>query len=320
MSERRFWNLQPFEFEWRVAVSGHQWSAGTAHSLGRSELRSQGGLFLIERVTTGAQLIRRYKPLEGETGLFRLFAETAPTREGVLEFANNHGLLGASASLFVEVRDSEAKRSSRKITSVEENVPSGEGSPLTYGEPLELWKKAIGEIKGAVAVFDAIARRDTRYLGQFIEWSDQDLVLYRPSRGPFRVIGRRETDPDRMKLFTYGDVLLPAQYFLQRLVNEHIEANPSHVRLLWDKMSHPSLFVCPTNLLSAMWLQLALAIDGDRSYRRCRSCPKWFEVGLTKRRDALTCSDACRKRFSRSGEGQRKKGKPKLRNSTRGYP
>jgi hypothetical protein len=310
--ERRFWNLQPFEFEWYVPKGGFQWVDGKA-------LDSRQGkrqFFLTNRITSGIPMQRPYKPLEDETGLFRQFVDTPSTQEGILQFANKYGLLGGEASVFVEILLSKTKVPVVEFLSLVEGEGEQErrvGS-VTVGERLEVWQKAIIDMKRAVEVFDAIQRRDTQYLAQFIHWQDRDLVLYKRKIGDttyHSIIGRRETDPGRMNRFRYGDVLLPAQYFLQVFVNQHMEVNPSNARLLWDDMSHPSIFVCPHGLLAALWLQLALAIDGDRTYRSCRVCSKWFEVGLTKRRDAKTCSDSCRKKLSRSEAAAKEKGKSK---------
>jgi hypothetical protein len=45
-----------------------------------------------------------------------------------------------------------------------------------------------------------------------------------------------------------------------------------------------------------MWLQFAQAIGGDRKYRACKECGKWFEVSTSDtgfRINRLFCSDAC---------------------------
>ena len=43
------------------------------------------------------------------------------------------------------------------------------------------------------------------------------------------------------------------------------------------------LIVCPKpetrTLLGCMWLQFARAIGGEKSYRICQNCKRWFEIG-----------------------------------------
>ena len=64
------------DFQWEVALSGHRWGEG-----GKLE-------------PVRAWPVRQYAPLE-DTGLFRAFADTEPTPEGVLTFADTYGMLGA---------------------------------------------------------------------------------------------------------------------------------------------------------------------------------------------------------------------------------
>ena len=41
-----------------------------------------------------------------------------------------------------------------------------------------------------------------------------------------------------------------------------------------------NLRIVPKNLMGAIWLQFASGIDGNKDYRRCRACGKWFEISL----------------------------------------
>jgi hypothetical protein len=65
-----------------------------------------------------------------------------------------------------------------------------------------------------------------------------------------------------------------------------------------------SLKISPKNLLGALWLQMAEAIDKNYKHRKCPGCGKWL-VASGKASTKMHCSDACRKRAER----QRKKGK-----------
>jgi hypothetical protein len=54
--------------------------------------------------------------------------------------------------------------------------------------------------------------------------------------------------------------------------------------------------IVPTNLLSAMWLQVADEITKDVKYRQCAQCPRWFGYGSgTQHRETKKyCSTRCR--------------------------
>jgi hypothetical protein len=61
-----------------------------------------------------------------------------------------------------------------------------------------------------------------------------------------------------------------------------------------------AIHTIPLNLIGALWLQLALAIEGDLEYRRCPECQNWFFVRPKAREDATTfCSSKCRVRSYR---------------------
>jgi hypothetical protein len=124
-------------------------------------------------------------------------------------------------------------------------------------------------------------------------------------------VGQRElaaiasqlTSPEWLKLFRPGDRILPARYYLQKTVNEAL-LNRVSPRLLWNvKCERPKnlgLYFVPTNLLGVMWLQLAEAIVGTRTFRQCSACKTWIVISLAKegsRSSRFTCSTACRMRL-----------------------
>jgi transposase-like protein len=66
--------------------------------------------------------------------------------------------------------------------------------------------------------------------------------------------------------------------------------------MLWDKeRGRYVLGYYPKNLLSALWLQLGQEVAGNKSFRRCPTCSKWFENSSDgARADRMFCSSACR--------------------------
>lgn len=59
----------------------------------------------------------------------------------------------------------------------------------------------------------------------------------------------------------------------------------------------PGLAMVPSSLESAMYIQLAQAITGNRGLQRCLWCATWFlfGAGTGRRKSAHYCSDHCRK-------------------------
>jgi hypothetical protein len=98
-----------------------------------------------------------------------------------------------------------------------------------------------------------------------------------------------------------NDVEKPAHFYLQRVINEHLAGRVSP-GLLWDPHGIDlHLRVIPHNLIGALWLQLATAVEADSHYRQCPGCERWFRVAPgTKRSDSIVCSPTCRTRMYRS--------------------
>src|SRR3989442_442659 len=79
------------------------------------------------------------------------------------------------------------------------------------------------------------------------------------------------------------------------LFNIHLQ----HVqgRMLFDAKAEPRLSFAPLTLLSAMWLQLALSVVGDKEFRACKLCRRLFEISTEQtgyRKHREFCSESCK--------------------------
>ena len=93
--------------------------------------------------------VQRYRPLEDHTALFRTFAETIATEQGILEFANKYGLLNA-----------------RHIPPPNFGEAGVTHAGLVSGEPLEIWSTEIEAMRKSVVLWDAVRSRDEAKLRQ----------------------------------------------------------------------------------------------------------------------------------------------------------
>lgn len=81
---------------------------------------------------------------------------------------------------------------------------------------------------------------------------------------------------------------------LQESINARIEGATAAVHMA-SSGSSLELVVSPTYLISALWLQFALAVDGRKAYKQCPTCQNWFEIGKWgSRGDKKFCSNKCR--------------------------
>lgn len=264
--------MDVFDFRWSVPTGGFQWVESE-----KGKFLTDGGLrsAFPDGVFQG-QLLSVYSPLREEPALFRNFAAMTPNEESILAFANQYGVLGIAEPL----------------------------AGLKSGERLAGWISHHARLSHAIALWDMVCRRNEKGLAQFFQW-DPNAGRWRYSTGEG---GQKMTPPAGLE-FQEGKVLLPASLQVQRQINAALEewASP---RVVYDlDIGRMVLRIVPKNLLGALWLQLADAVTGNKEYRSCIECGRWFGLsnerrGGTKRK--VFCSSACKVRDYR-----RKKMEPK---------
>jgi hypothetical protein len=123
-----------------------------------------------------------------------------------------------------------------------------------------------------------------------------------------RIMRSIETEQARVASWTDQEILRAARH---RLLHKEIKCwltTYSSPDIIEDDDGHGRIEQVPNCLYGAAWRQLAEAILGNRQYRQCQQCPRWFvlapDVG---RADKRYCSDACRAAaYRRRGWGEAK--------------
>jgi hypothetical protein len=214
--------------------------------------------------------VQRTAPLQEHPALFRDFSVLVPREGALLGFANDHGLLG------LEEPD---------------------------GDRLIRWRAEIISMSEVVGLWDCV-QADSSALEGLFQWRpDGKEVEYRypdvtaDEHPPSRDWGLFANTSDNAERVFSGDLIGPARLRIQRVINEHL-ADRLAVKLLWSTRSdHLGVHVVPINLVGALWLQCAAAIEGARQYRACKTCSHWFELGPGAHpKNALYCSNNCRTR------------------------
>jgi hypothetical protein len=264
---------QPFQFTW-LAAREHRWVEARLVESPTGALGDPG----ICLVQAGSQA-RKYQPFQSATGIFRNFAALDLKRDAIQTFANEYGML-------------------------EERLVVLDGT-MRRGEPEYLWFEQIREVRRWLDLWDAIQSGSIEMLKDIIKWRDKDAVMI-DYEGHQEWIATNALYPELLPRFVSGELVQPALYLLQRVMNEKLEKYKSTPQLLWDN-GKLFYFIRPQTLLAAIWLQFALAVDGDRQYRICGGCQRWFEIGGgAKRADSKTCDQTCRKRLERRETQARK--------------
>jgi hypothetical protein len=114
-------------------VNGHCWLDGVKILEEASDIPPSKGL--------------QYDPLKRESALFRIFANTPATKEAILEFANQYGLLYSGGAMV------EFERDGRMLNA--------------WGTPYIDWRNNILALRHWIKVWDFIANRDSRGLDHY---------------------------------------------------------------------------------------------------------------------------------------------------------
>jgi hypothetical protein len=302
-------------FYWDIPERGFRW----ADHLGKTEnARTEAVRLLVAELGP----VRRRWPIREKPALFRIFADTPPTEDGIIGFASSYGSLGIA----------------QVVTFPEAVIPRNfDGNDLGfemvgYGEALFRWQQEIARLREAVDLWDAVRGNDytelQRVLGggkaliverNFIaEVGDPSTVGTWPDvAADTRVAPHsatlRDTNLDRS--LSQAEICQLAWHRVEQQITDQLRMLTEPCLVYSDSMQRPMLHLVPRTLLGALWLQLAWAIDGRKDFRKCGSCGDWFAVGHGEREFTTArvfCSDGCRVR-----ENRRKK---KARGGDRGRP
>lgn len=288
------------QFPWRVAKSGYAW----VEARPAFDASQQPSWFLTHGhpLGTAGLHVSEYQPLVAFPGLFRVFADTDPSPDGIKAFADRFGPLGRTVEKPIPLDD-------------QRNAKEG----LGMGESLAHWHEEILTMRLAIDIWEAARRGDVARLERVIFWTPDGTGI-RIHSHPELAEGQLPDPPDRVERasiadtrlgddvlgrFVRGDLVKPALHYVQSTINQHLE-NRTGARLLWDaKRARLELYTSPVDLIGAVWLQFARAVDRDSQFRQCAECGIWFELAPgTARADKLYCSTPCRTKAYRKRQAE----------------
>jgi hypothetical protein len=175
-----------------------------------------------------------------------------------------------------------ANRFGMLLTGDNLELDSSHGPVRIHAEQLHTWKENITQLRRLVKLWDVVRSGDRNALAELVGRSvDPKLPLAVQAR--FHL---NDANP-----------AMPLLSTIQRATDAVLRAHV-HTTLLFNG-DEPRLkvFLEPQNLLGALWLQFAAAVDSRKSFTSCAFCRESFEVSRDpagKRRNARFCSDRCR--------------------------
>ena len=291
----------PLQFRWQVAEEGCHWV--NSHLVGDS--RQEHCPFLTDSRPIGAGSFRvlQYQPLGAFSGLFRVFADAEPSRDGIKAFADRFGSLGGNIAGSIPLYEH----------------PGSKNVPVGMGEPLSAWNNQILKMRFAIDIWEAARRGNVGRLEQVIFW-EQDgsgvQMLSHPELPPGQLpqppallerawIAGTHLGDEVLDRFVPGDLVKPALHYVQSIINKQLQGRASPL-LLWDaNRERLGLYIMPDGLVGALWLQFARAVERDSQFRQCAECGIWFELAPgTARADKLYCSTPCRTKAYRRRQAE----------------
>jgi hypothetical protein len=291
----------PLQFPWQVAKDGYHWV--DSHAVGEPTEVRRPFLTHGRPIGAGGFRVMRYLPLSAFPGLFRVFADTEPNHDSIKTFADRFGPLGGDIATQIPLYEH----------------PNAKGVLLGTGEPLATWEHEILIMRFAIAIWETARNGDIATLERVIHWQPDGSgveIAGHPSvpRGQMpeapawverTTIAQTHFGDGVLERFVPGDLIQPALHYLQSTINAKLEGRASP-RLLWDtKREGLSLYIVPTGLIGALWLQFARAVERDSRFRHCAECRIWFELAPgTARADKLYCSTPCRTRAYRKRQAE----------------
>ena len=279
------------QFFWPVEVPGYTWATAKALDISNGTTGRPGQYLCPETPRSGGRGEMLYNPLETEPALFSTFASTEPDKDAIAAFARKYGQLGGE---------------SRRMVLIDGF------STVYYGESLSAWHVEILKMRRAVALWNDINEENEKSLKRLIKWNKDGGVIYNdipnstrkkpdPGVSGFILIARKDHHAELLDRLRPPDVMEPARFALQAIVNKQLKGC-IYPQLLLDG-EKLRVFDLPDSLTAAMWLQLALAIGGGMNIKKCPSCGASFAVGPgVGRKGKKFCSNSCR-----AAAGQKRK-------------
>ena len=210
-----------------------------------------------------------YMPLREHSGLFRTFADLEPDSDAILNFAREFGRLGVG-----------------RMWITAEEVSNPDRQPhLAFckrDDPLDEWQYHIAMLRQLVELWEMYRSADRRGLRRILQWDGGCVVHSMNVETPTRILAAQRARiieaRDRWRDCPRNNYVRMSQTYIELEVTRHLEYLVSPVLTHDPRIDAPTLGYTPENLVAAIWLQFAIAVDGSKEYRSCQTCGRWFEI------------------------------------------
>ncbi len=272
-----------------------------------------------------------YEPLVERPALFREFADLEIKLGSICTFANKRGSLGGDRAVEVAPIDSDGQfaessypvwgeilgawaddiRDMRIAVGIWDLIQGGGADEIDrhidWRDPENIyWEISLDVESASDDELDESLESDERLLAYWRDvvegrapWDKLEFELPRDVIGNYCVAGSNHF-PERLNSLKDRNPRLAARYVLHDLIDRGLKSRVSPTMHVPEQQIASEISFKPNGLIGALWLQFALAVDGNTEFDRCTQCSEWFELGPgSGRPDKRYCSDACRMRAYR---------------------
>ncbi len=244
----------------------------------------------------GGQVLVPASVSKPNDALFRTFADTQVTREGIDEYIRRF----ASPLAPIEYGAVDKRGQLHLFVSTDNQKLSSD------------WPKQILDMRRCVQLWDLVRAGDQDRLARHIKWqadADGQLAVHYDSHPDLKpgsaaalpdqrvtaAIVSADSPPALFSSLRPNDVFSPAMLYIEARINDHL-SDPMLTRASYiPQLGNLSLLSHPGNFLTGLWLQLAQAVAENKTYARCKECENWFETSTPgSRTTRMYCSEGCK--------------------------
>ncbi len=230
--------------------------------------------------------LEEYRPLETESGLFRIFAQLPLEQEAIRRFANAYGNIYDLKHKIVYTHDGRNCRA--------------------HGTSLSTWRQTILAVRHWLSVWDYVCDNDARGLLKYVSGLEEQLEAQDLESNVVRTLVANswpivDAQPK--------DRIRAAKKCLWLGVWESELRKNTTVHLRYDENRDTFGFrLRAEDLVVAIWAQLAMAIIDSKEYTTCKVCGKPFEVSPeVARTNREYCGTPCRLKAYRGRQREAKR-------------
>lgn len=250
-------------------------------------------------------LVRVFDAME-EPLLFLELVGCKDSEEKIIDFANKYGFLGESKV-----------NNTGYLGESLEKIRDDDGEIINVGESLTYWTEAINQLAFFVNLWRLYVENDEKGIEKLSHTTQKSGIIYFTEHEVTKYLDDYSEENYWLAEYTFSLQEFSALkskepfylYAAKTALCQRISKHTKNGGLMLDPTNF-SLAIDPDDLLTALWVQFALAVAQRTSFKECHHCKKPFaSSGRNSRSDKKFCSNTCKYNAYIAGKKADKKAK-----------